>query len=235
MGRFAIAAKRLVIVAYMLCIHAALIFLLLDKYVLSKAFLSEWKPEFSTDPSLRSSPLPTPGPETTPVPGSAPEPSNLVEPQPPGSASDTVRIIVPVQGVKPDQLIDTFTQSRSEGRAHDSMDIPAPAGTPVLAATDGEIVKFFESEKGGITIYQISANRKYFLYYAHLQRRADGIAEKQFVRAGTVIGYVGDTGNAGAGNNHLHFAISVVVDPKRFWEGPNINPYDVLRGKAELR
>jgi peptidoglycan LD-endopeptidase LytH len=44
-----------------------------------------------------------------------------------------------------------------------------------------------------------------------------------------VIGYVGDTGNAGPGNYHLHFSIAVVSDAKRYWEGTNINPYPLLR------
>jgi murein DD-endopeptidase MepM/ murein hydrolase activator NlpD len=145
------------------------------------------------------------------------------------------KVIVPVAGVKPEQLTDTFNESRSEGRMHDAIDIPAPAGTPVLAAIDGEIVKFFDSEKGGITIYQISADRKYFFYYAHLQRRAEDVSENQLVRMGKVIGYVGDTGNAGPGNYHLHFAITSATDPKRFWDGISVNPYEVLTGKAELR
>ena len=229
MGKFAAIAKRVLFVIYLLCVHAALIYLLLDKFVISKALSPEWKPETAAHPELSSSPLPTPAPETTPIPMSS------VEPLPSGSPGAVSKLIVPVAGIKPEQLVDTFAQSRSEGRMHDAIDIPAPAGTPVLAAADGEIVKFHDSEKGGITIYQISADRKYFFYYAHLQRRADGISEHQLVKAGTVIGYVGDTGNAGAGNYHLHFAISVVVDPKRFWEGISINPYEILRGKAELR
>ena len=229
MGKFAAIAKRVLFVIYLLCVHAALIYLLLDKFVISKALSPEWKPETAAHPELSSSPLPTPAPETTPIPMSS------VEPLPSGSPGAVSKLIVPVAGIKPEQLVDTFAQSRSEGRMHDAIDIPAPAGTPVLAAADGEIVKFHDSEKGGITIYQISADRKYFFYYAHLQRRADGISEHQLVKAGTVIGYVGDTGNAGAGNYHLHFAISVVVDPRRFWEGISINPYEILRGKAELR
>jgi murein DD-endopeptidase MepM/ murein hydrolase activator NlpD len=132
-------------------------------------------------------------------------------------------------------LFDTFSQARSEGRTHDAIDIPAAVGTPVLAASDGEIVKFYDSDKGGITIYQLSADRKYFFYYAHLLRRAEGLAEKQFVPRGTTIGYVGDTGNAGSGNYHLHFAITAAVDEKRFWEGISINPYEILTGRAELQ
>jgi murein DD-endopeptidase MepM/ murein hydrolase activator NlpD len=137
-------------------------------------------------------------------------------------------LIIPVAGVVPDQLIDTFTAARSEGRTHDAIDIPAPVGTPVLAVADGEIVKFWDSERGGITIYQISADRKYFFYYAHLQRRADDLREGQFVTQGRTIGYVGDTGNAGPGNYHLHFGISIVTDPKHYWGGTSVNPFPLL-------
>jgi murein DD-endopeptidase MepM/ murein hydrolase activator NlpD len=105
----------------------------------------------------------------------------------------------------------------------------APAGTPVLAATDGKILKLFQSERGGTTIYQLSSDEKTVYYYAHLAGYADGLHEEQIVRQGDVIAYVGDTGNAGAGNYHLHFSISAVSDPKRYWEGTNINPYPLLR------
>ena len=141
----------------------------------------------------------------------------------------TVKLIIPVAGVRPDQLLDTFTDARSEGRVHDAIDIPAPAGTPVLAASDGEIIKLFQSERGGTTIYQLSTDPKVMFYYAHLQRYADGLAAGKLVKQGEVIGYVGDTGNAGAGNFHLHFSISIVADPKRYWEGTNVNPYPLLR------
>lgn len=138
-------------------------------------------------------------------------------------------IIIPVAGVRPDQLIDTFSASRSEGRTHDAIDIMAAAETPVLAASDGQIQKLFQSERGGITIYQLTADQKLIFYYAHLARYADGLTEGKQVRQGEVIAYVGDTGNAGAGNYHLHFSVAVVSDPKRYWEGTNINPYPLLR------
>jgi murein DD-endopeptidase MepM/ murein hydrolase activator NlpD len=138
-------------------------------------------------------------------------------------------LIIPVQGVRPDQLIDTYTASRSEGRTHDAIDIMAPADTPVLAAAGGQIIKLFNSERGGTTIYQLTADKKLIFYYAHLARYADGLTEGKEVRQGDVIAYVGDTGNAGPGNYHLHFSIAIVSDPKRYWEGTNINPYPLLR------
>jgi peptidoglycan LD-endopeptidase LytH len=137
-------------------------------------------------------------------------------------------LIIPVAGIRPDQLVDTFTASRSEGRTHDAIDIMAPADTPVLAAADGQITKLWQSERGGTTIYQLSADQKMIFYYAHLARYADGLTEGKQVRQGDVIAYVGDTGNAGPGNYHLHFSIALVSDPKRYWEGTNINPYPLL-------
>ena len=147
----------------------------------------------------------------------------------PGSFVGQMNLIIPVSGVRPQQLIDTFTDARSEERVHDAIDIPAPVGTPVLAAADGRVIKLFHSEKGGTTIYQLSKDEKVVFYYAHLQRYADGITEGKPVRQGEVLAYVGDTGNAGAGNYHLHFSISIVADPSRYWEGTNINPFPLLR------
>jgi murein DD-endopeptidase MepM/ murein hydrolase activator NlpD len=128
--------------------------------------------------------------------------------------------------------VDTFDAARSEGRVHDAIDIPAAAETPVLATADGKIQKLFQSERGGTTIYQLSADQKLIFYYAHLSHYADGLAEGDIVHQGQVIAYVGDTGNAGAGNYHLHFSIASVSDPKRYWDGTNINPYPLLQNRA---
>jgi len=146
----------------------------------------------------------------------------------------TVNLIIPVAGVKPEQLIDTFDDARSEGRVHDAIDIMAPAETPVLAAADGKIVKLFQSERGGTTIYQLNAAQDLIFYYAHLSHYATGLAEGDLVRQGQIIAYVGDTGNAGTGNYHLHFSIAAVSDPKRYWEGTNINPYPLLQNRAQI-
>ena len=172
----------------------------------------------ATGPIALGPPLPP-----DPAPSPSPEPANFV---------GQVNLIVPVAGVRPEQLLDTFDDARSEGRVHDAIDIMAAAETPVLAAADGKIIKLFQSERGGTTIYQLSADQQLIFYYAHLSRYADGLAEGNTVKQGQVIAYVGDTGNAGAGNYHLHFSIAVVADPKRYWEGTNINPYPLLHDRT---
>jgi len=182
---------------------------------------------FRTTPVLPSIDLPPSAPVAigTPLPPAetpTPATSNFV-----GTAS----LIIPVAGVKPEQLMDTFDDARSEGRVHDAIDIPAPAETPVVAAADGKILKLFHSDRGGTTIYQLSVDQKLVYYYAHLSHYADGLAEGDLVRQGQLIAYVGDTGNAGAGNYHLHFSIAAVSDPKRYWEGTNINPYPLLQNR----
>jgi len=171
----------------------------------------------ASNPIAIGTPLP---PDPTPTP----EITNFV---------GRLNLIIPVAGVRPEQLIDTFDDARSEGRVHDAIDIMAVAETPVIAAANGKILKLFHSEKGGTTIYQLSESGDLVFYYAHLSRYADGLAEGNLVKQGEVIAYVGDTGNAGPGNYHLHFSIATVSDPKRYWEGTNINPYPLLHDRTQ--
>jgi murein DD-endopeptidase MepM/ murein hydrolase activator NlpD len=180
----------------------------------------------TTNPTLA---IPSPLPTTHPSAEATPQPTAATQPSPTASPSSH-SLLIPVAGVRPEQLRDTFSEARSEGRVHDAIDIPAPRGTPVLAAADGRIVKLFQSERGGTTIYQLDPDNKTIYYYAHLERYADGLSEGHIARRGEVVAYVGDTGNAGAGNYHLHFSILIVSDPKRYWDGTNINPYPLLRG-----
>jgi murein DD-endopeptidase MepM/ murein hydrolase activator NlpD len=140
-------------------------------------------------------------------------------------------LLIPVANVSASQLRDTFNQARSEGREHDAIDIMAPQGTSVLATTDGAVIKLFQSDRGGVTLYEMDPSGRYVYYYAHLMRYADGIAEGRQLRRGEVIAYVGDTGNAGAGNYHLHFAISKVTSRREWSGGDPINPYPLLARK----
>jgi murein DD-endopeptidase MepM/ murein hydrolase activator NlpD len=141
-------------------------------------------------------------------------------------------LAIPVIGVRPDQLVDTFDQARSEGRRHDAIDIMAAEGTPVIAAADGAIEKlFFSKGGGGITIYERSQDGRWMYYYAHLSAYAPGLAEGQQVKRGQVIARVGHTGDASAAGPHLHFAINSMAPGERWWDGTPINPYPLLAGK----
>lgn len=139
------------------------------------------------------------------------------------------RLTVPVQGIAPAALSDTFDDARGNERRHEALDIMAPAGTPVLAAADGHIEKLFDSKQGGLTIYQFEPSGRHAYYYAHLERYAPGLAEKQAVKRGELIGYVGSTGNADPAAPHLHFAVFVLGPEKQWWKGTAINPYPLLR------
>ena len=141
-------------------------------------------------------------------------------------------LAIPVAGVKQKDLLDTFTQSRAGGRAHDALDIMAPAGTPVVAATPGTVEKvYFSNGGGGNTVYIRSDDGRWTYYYAHLQSYAPGLAEGRRVRQGQVIGRVGSTGNANPAGPHLHFAINRMEPGQRWWDGEPVNPYPLLAGK----
>lgn len=145
----------------------------------------------------------------------------------------TGRLVIPVEGVRAGQLVDTFTQAREGGlRVHDAIDILAPRGTPVLAAGPGRIEKLFVSKAGGNTIYQRSPDGALIYYYAHLDAYARGLTEGQAVRAGQRIATVGFTGNANPAATHLHFAIQR-TRPKARWYEPStpLNPYPLLGGR----
>jgi peptidoglycan LD-endopeptidase LytH len=142
-------------------------------------------------------------------------------------------LTVPVQGISRAQIVDTWGQSRANGaRVHQATDIMAAGGTPVIAAAPGVVEKLFYSEGGGgITLYVRSPDRQWSYYYAHLQRYAPGVVEGMQVRTGDLLGYVGDTGNSGAGNYHLHFALSHMQPGESWWKGQPVNPYPLLAGR----
>ncbi|MEO7953884.1 MAG: M23 family metallopeptidase [Polaromonas sp.] len=140
-------------------------------------------------------------------------------------------LLLPVQGVAASDLRDTFDDGRDgDKRGHEAIDILAPHGTPVLAVDDGRIVKLFLSQPGGITVYQFDPSGQFAYYYAHLDRYAEGLAEGQTVRRGSVIAYVGSSGNASADAPHLHFALLRLGPEKQWWKGEPINPFGLLGG-----
>lgn len=144
---------------------------------------------------------------------------------------------IPVVGVKPSELVDTFTQARAGGaRVHDAIDIMAPVGRPVVAAASGTVEKlFFSKGGGGLTAYVRSDDGRWMHYYAHLSAYAPGLHEGQRLLRGAPVGFVGYSGNANPAGPHLHFAINRMNPGEKWWEGTPINPYPLLAGKSTSR
>jgi peptidoglycan LD-endopeptidase LytH len=201
-------------------------------------------PQRAPVPPPSTAPAPVPAPRATPVPAPAPPPAPPAAttapigpsgppPAPGGAPAGDLaarNLLLPVQGVRREQLQDTFNDARGNGaRTHEALDIMAPRGTPVLAAEDGRIVKLFTSKQGGLTIYEFDPTVTYAYYYAHLDRYADGLKEGDAVRRGQVLGYVGSTGDASPDAPHLHFSIFRLTPEKQWWKGDAINPYGLLR------
>jgi murein DD-endopeptidase MepM/ murein hydrolase activator NlpD len=125
---------------------------------------------------------------------------------------------------------DSFGAPRMMGttyeHAHQGTDIMAPAGTPLLACERGFITRMGTDVLGGTKIWVKGESGTYY-YYAHLSAFAPGMADGLVVEAGTVIGFVGDTGNARGGAPHLHFQIH----PDG---GAPVNPYPLLKVVDQL-
>ena len=68
-----------------------------------------------------------------------------------------------MQGIKKEELRNTFDEMRGGTRRHEAIDVLAPRNTPVLAVEDGKIAKLFVSQAGGITIYQFDPSEAYVL------------------------------------------------------------------------
>jgi len=127
-------------------------------------------------------------------------------------------IRVPVHGVVLKDIADTWGEARMEGRTHEGVDIFAKRGTPVYAADSGYIIGVGENNLGGTVVLTFGAGGVRF-YYAHLESVASGIKVGREVTSDTVLGFVGNSGNASGTPPHLHFGV--------YMEGAE-NPYPLL-------
>jgi murein DD-endopeptidase MepM/ murein hydrolase activator NlpD len=175
-----------------------------------------------------------PAPATHPTPEPIPVFTRPEGRRPQAYVAPGASLTIPVRGVRPEQLRDTYEDPRT-GHVHHAIDIMAAGGSPVVAAADGTILKLRTGGNGGITIYQLDPDGRTLYYYAHLQRYAAGLREGLPVWRGQVIAYVGDTGNAGRGNYHLHFSMGTLSNPRRWWESENVNPFPMLAGDLARR
>jgi murein DD-endopeptidase MepM/ murein hydrolase activator NlpD len=164
--------------------------------------------------------------------GQAGSPAVIAE-APYASSLSADAVVIPVAGVRREQLHPMFDDART-GHVHHALDILAPRGTPVLAAVDGTVRKLFTSGPGGLTIYETDPEQTNIYYYAHLDHYSATMREGMQVKRGEVIGYVGTTGNAPPGTPHLHFAIMILPPTKEWWKGEPIDPYPILmqRGRT---
>lgn len=133
---------------------------------------------------------------------------------------------VPVDGVAARRIADTFGAPRGRDRTHAGLDIFAPRGTAVTSATPGIVADIRDGGLGGRQVWILGPARERY-YYAHLDGWREGLSRSEVVEAGTVLGYVGDSGNAKGTPPHLHWGIygsTGAYDPLpllRAWTAPD--------------
>jgi peptidoglycan LD-endopeptidase LytH len=121
----------------------------------------------------------------------------------------------PVQGAV--RFTNSWGAPRSGGRSHKGTDMMAASGTPTVAPVSGR-VEHRGSSLGGLSwwVYGDDGNEYYGTHLSGYENVGAGHVER-----GTVIGYVGSSGNASASAPHLHFEFHP-------GGGSAINPYPRL-------
>ncbi len=132
-------------------------------------------------------------------------------------APSTSSLPLPLPGVR---FADTWGGARSEGRSHEGVDIFAPRGTAIRSTTRGVVERIGPNRLGGRTV-TVTGPGGYHHYYAHLERYS-ALKVGDWVAPGTVVGYVGDSGNAAGTPTHLHYGVYTPL-----WQA--VNPYPLLK------
>ncbi len=123
----------------------------------------------------------------------------------------------PVQGGA--AFANTWGAPRSGGRRHKGVDMFNARNTPLVAVVDGT-VRFSSNSLGGLSTHVYSDDGVTY-YYAHLESHPSGLSSGQRVSAGTIVGYLGNSGNARYTSPHVHFEIRP--------GGVAVNPYPTVR------
>ncbi len=186
-------------------------------------------PRAGNSPAPASAPAPAPAPAPTPAPAPA-----SASAAPPDVLSNLVFPFAPGTQLWWQDDWGAGREFDANGNPtvlHEGNDLFAPMGTPIRAVAGGTVIRYGWSYYGGWRL-TVQSDSGYIFYYAHLSGYAPGIALGSHVKAGQVIGYVGNTGNgplgaSGAFEPHLHLGI---YDAD--WQA--LNPYPYLRA-AELR
>lgn len=138
--------------------------------------------------------------------------------------------VFPVHG--PASFTDTFGAARAVVEWHHGEDIFAPMGAPVLAVADGTVFSVGWNDIGGNRLWLRDKKGNEF-YYAHLSAFSPLAINGASVRAGDVLGFVGNSGDAEATPPHLHFEIHPVSLLGLGYDGV-VNPYDWLMAVRRL-
>ncbi len=128
--------------------------------------------------------------------------------------------LFPVAG--PTTFTNDWMYPRAGGRSHQGIDLFAARGTPVVAVADGSLFNVGYNGLGGWRLWVRDTSGNAF-YYAHLSAYSPAAVEGASVARGTVLGYVGDTGDARGTPNHLHFEIHP-------GGGGPVPPYPIVTG-----
>ncbi len=117
-----------------------------------------------------------------------------------------LNLAIPIKELDIKNIEDSWDSPRSGGRTHEGVDMFAKKGTPIYSATEGFILRTGHNNLGGNFVFTIGAGGVKY-YYAHLDRVAMGMEIGTPVTLDTVIGFVGNTGNAASTPPHLHFGM----------------------------
>jgi hypothetical protein len=139
--------------------------------------------------------------------------------------------VFPVYG--PVSFTDTYGAPRSDTGWHHGDDIFAPLGAPVLAVADGTLFLVGWNQIGGNRLWLRDDAGNYF-YYAHLAAFSPAAVAGTRVHAGTLLGFVGDTGDARGTPPHLHFEIHPLVKIAVGYDGA-VNPTPYLLAWQRLQ
>ena len=159
-----------------------------------------------------------PEPKPTPGPIYKPPPPDVSAPLSPGG------YVFPIYG--PSSFGDTFKAARADVSWHHGEDIFAPLGAPLLAVADGTIFSVGWNDLGGYRLWLRDRQGNQF-YYAHLSAFSALAHNGNEVRAGDVVGFVGNTGDAQGTPYHLHFEIHPVGLLPLGYDGV-VRPYPYL-------
>ena len=128
---------------------------------------------------------------------------------------------------------DSFGSPRADTGWHHGIDIFAPIGTPLLAVADGTVFSVGWNDLGGNRLWLRDKDGNEF-YYAHLSAFSPLALNGLQVKAGAVLGFVGNSGDAITTPPHLHFEAHPVALLSLGYDGSAVDPYEWLRGLQVL-